>query len=379
MEIIRSIERDDLVSLSFRKRKIDDTRYEACSVFDVNNDGVLDIVSGAHWYEGPDFVRKHPICDVPAIDEYHDDFSDYPMDVDGDGNLDIVTASFWSKTLHWRRNPGITGERWETYDSPSAPLSCTETLRFYDIDGCGVPEVFPNEVNQPQSFLKLVRDLDGPGKPGFRRIVVGGDARSHGMGLVDVNGDGRMDIVISGGWYEQPADPYDTPWTFHPEFQLGSASIPILGYDVNGDGLIDLIYGMGHDYGLYWLEQGRDAAGNRTWTRHEIDMTGSQFHDMQLVDLDGDGVPELVTGKRYRAHNDGDPGAYDPVGLYYYKIDGGRFAKHVIDFGPAGEASGCGIYFWVEDVTGNGYPDIVAPGKDGLYLFENLGLEGGKR
>jgi hypothetical protein len=90
---------------------------------------------------------------------------------------------------------------------------------------------------------------------------------------------------------------------------------------------------------------------------------------------------ELVTGKRYRAHNDNDAGAHDPVGLYYYKINGGAFEKHIIDYGPAGEASGCGIYFWIHDLSGNGYPDIIAPGKEGLFLFENVGpsTTGGKQ
>lgn len=107
--------------------------------------------------------------------------------------------------------------------------------------------------------------------------------------------------------------------------------------------------------------------------KHDIDTTASQYHDLWLVDLDGDGQLELITGKRYRAHNGNDPGADDPIGIYYFKINGGNFEKHVIDFGPAGEASGCGIYFWVEDINGDGRPDIVAPGKDGLFLFENMG------
>ncbi|HEY0828799.1 MAG TPA: VCBS repeat-containing protein, partial [Bacilli bacterium] len=135
--------------------------------------------------------------------------------------------------------------------------------------------------------------------------------------------------------------------------------------------------GQGHGYGLHWYEQHVDDGGQRSWIKHEIDMSGSQFHDMQLVDLDNDGELELISGKRYRAHNDGDPGAFDPVGIYYYKIKKGSFEKHVIDYGTVeAGASGCGIYFWVQDITGNGYPDIVAPGKDGLYLFENFGAEG---
>lgn len=360
--------------LQFNKRLLADEKYEACAVFDVNGDGVPDIVSGAYWYEGPDYNRRHPICEVEAIDGYHDDFSDYPLDVDGDGKLDIITGAWWGRTLRWRKNPGVTGEEWQTFDIDEC--GSIETIRYLDIDGCGVPEIFPNTPGEPQAFYKLVCDANGRGTGEFLKYVISEGASGHGMGFVDINGDGKMDIVLCNGWLEQPENPFQTPWTFHQEFSLGSASVPVLGHDVNGDGLVDLIVGQAHDYGLHWYEQQQAADGSRSWIKHEIDMSGSQVHDLWLVDLDLDGELELITGKRYRAHNDGDPGAHDPVGLYYYKVNGGRFDKHVIDFGPAGEASGAGIYFWVQDLTGNGYPDIVAPGKDGLYIFENLGPEG---
>ncbi|MCC3375387.1 VCBS repeat-containing protein [Cohnella sp. REN36] len=362
--------------LRFAKRRLSAEKYEACSVFDVNEDGIPDIVSGAYWYEGPDYVRKHRICEVTAVNEYYDDFSDFPLDVNGDGRLDIVTGGWWGQTLRWRRNPGQADEEWQTFDIDVC--GSIETIRFCDIDGCGTPEIFPNTPSEPQAYYKLLRDANGRANGRFARHVIGAEASRHGMGFADLTGNGRLDVILSSGWLEQPIDPAAGPWTFHREFDLGSASVPILGWDVNGDGLTDLIVGQAHDYGLHWYEQRRAADGTRSWIRHEIDGSGSQFHDLQLVDLDGDGVPELVTGKRYRAHNDGDPGAHDPIGLYYYKLEDGRFAKHVIDYGPAGEASGAGIFFWTEDLTGNGYPDIVAPGKDGLYLFENLGPGGEK-
>ena len=94
---------------------------------------------------------------------------------------------------------------------------------------------------------------------------------------------------------------------------------------------------------------------------------------MQLVDIDNDGELELITGKRYRAHMGHDPGADDPLGVYIFKIDGGKFVRHTVDYGPPDEASGVGIYFWVQDLDGNGWKDIVAPGKEGLYLFRNRG------
>ncbi|MFC0328944.1 FG-GAP repeat domain-containing protein [Paenibacillus sepulcri] len=359
--------------MKWKKRLIDSAPFEACSVFDVNNDGQLDIVSGEYWYEGPEFTKKHKICDILTINEYHDDFSDYPMDVDGDGNLDIITGGWWGETLRWRQNPGAAGGEWQTFDI--GHVGSIETIRFYDIDGCGIPEIFPNTPGGPQLFFKLIVDANGRGTGKFEKYIIGGQPSGHGLGFGDISGNGRTDILLCGGWLEQPENPFQTPWEFHPEFSLGSASVPILAHDVTGNGLTDLIVGQAHDYGLDWYEQIVDSAGNRSWLKHQIDPTCSQYHDLYLVDIDLDGELELVTGKRYRAHNDGDPGAFDPVGIYYFKMRAGQFQKHVIDYGPAGEAAGCGIYFWMADLTGNGRPDLVAPGKDGLYLFENLVTE----
>lgn len=362
------------MAIAFKKRLLASTPYEACSVFDVNNDGVPDIVCGAYWYEGPDFNRRHKICDVPpAGKNYHDDFSNFPMDVDGDGLMDIITGSWWSGALRWRKNPGNSDAEWQTFEIDKS--KSIETIRFYDIDGCGVPEIFPNTPGGSQLFYKLVRDEEGKGTGEFRKYIIYEGKSEHGLGFADINGDGRMDIVLTNGWLEQPTDPFGGLWEFHPEFALGTASVPIIGYDVTGNGLCDLIVGQAHDYGLHWYEQVLEQDGTRRWIMHEIDMSASQYHDLMLVDLDNDGELELVTGKRFMAH-DIDPGADDPVGIYYFKINKGDFVKHVIDYGKAGEASGNGIYMWIQDITGNGYPDIVAPGKEGLFLFENVGKSG---
>ena len=357
------------MSLAFRKRLIHPAAYEAASVFDVDGDGHLDIVSGEYWYEGPSFTRRHKICDVMPVGEYYDDFSDYPLDVNGDGRLDIVTGGWWGETLRWRENPGGRGP-WKVHDIEK--VGNIETIRVFDLDGCGVPEIFPNTPGRPQCFFKLVVDGDGRGTGRFTRHVIGTEPSGHGLGFGDVDGDGCVDVLLAGGWLENPGDPFRGPWPFHAEFDLGSASVPILGHDVTGNGKLDLIVGQAHDYGLAWYEQERSGPSRR-WVKHEIDAQRSQYHDLQLADLDRDGELELVTGKRYRAHCGNDPGAGDPIGIYYFKINRGAFERVVIDHGPAGEASGCGIYFWIEDIGDNGFPDIVAPGKDGLYLFENLG------
>ena len=99
--------------LKWRKVWISDETFESAEVIDVNNDGVPDIVSGAYWYQGPDFRKKHPVGEVKANGEYFDDFSTIPLDINGDGFTDFVTGGWWGNTLRWRENPsGDPSKQW---------------------------------------------------------------------------------------------------------------------------------------------------------------------------------------------------------------------------------------------------------------------------
>jgi hypothetical protein len=373
--------------LKFEKRLIADERYESAGVFDVNNDGFPDIVSGAYWYEGPDFTKQHFIGEVRAEGEYFDDFSTIPMDINRDGYLDFVTGGWWGDTLRWRENPGLEGGEWPEHII--AECGSIEGTRAWDVNGDGVLDIVPNTPMGPLVVYSLGIDESGRRVGPLEPRLVLGEKQGHGLGFGDVSGNGRGDFVLTNGWFEAPEDAFgyvstfheesDTfvhtskGWVFHEEFDLGSASLPVIVADVNGDGLSDLIVGQAHDYGLDWWEQGRDADGARIWTKHPIDPYNSQYHDMQWVDIDGDGECELVTGKRYRAHCGRDPGAADPVGIYYFKWNCESFSKQIIDYGPARVGTGLGIMFATADLRGAGRLDIVAPGKDGLYVFFNRG------
>ena len=109
-----------------------------------------------------------------------------------------------------------------------------------------------------------------------------------------------------------------------------------------------------------------------------IDDTWSQSHAMTMVDLNGDGKPDFLTGKRYMAH-DHDPGAREPLGLYWYEFLKGEnnapvWVKHIIDYGSQ---TGAGMQLPVVDLNGDGSLDFVAPGKSGLFLFRNTSKSGG--
>ena len=359
--------------LKFQKMHISDERYESCGVFDVNNDGHLDIVSGAYWYPGPTFNRKHFIGEIATAGEWYDDFSTIPMDVNGDGYMDYITGGWWGETLRWRQNPqGDPDKQWPEHII--AKVGNIETTRAWDIDGDGKIEIVPNTPNAPQRIFKLITDAAGRGTGQFREAVIYDQPSGHGLGFGDINGNGRGDIILAKGWLEAPEDPFTERWTFHEEFDFGMASIPILVVDVNGDGVNDLIVGQAHGYGLDWCEQKLEKGGKRKWIKHPIDPFNSQYHDMWWVDIDGDGKCELVTGKRYRAHNGHDAGEYDDYGLYYFKWNGESFTKMPIEFGPIRHTKGCGISFQVVDIDKDGRPEIVVAGKDGLCLYKPLGF-----
>ena len=342
--------------IKFNRRKISDEKYEACSVFDVDGDGIPDIVSGGFWYKGPDFKQKFKIWEPKTEGEYFDDFSSYPLDITGNGKYDIITGGWWGEKLKWLENNG----EWTVHEI--AETGSIETTRFFDIDGCGTVEIFPNTPGRPQSFFKLENGA-------FKQYVIGNSSTGHGMGFGDIDGDGKTEIILCDFYLKQTGSVYDK-WAEIP-IKAGNymGSVPILVYDVNKSGLPDIIKGNAHGYGLYWYEQIKP----NEFIEHLIDGERAQYHDMQLVDIDNDGQLELVTGKRYRAHCGNDPGDNDNPSISYFKVNNGNFERFDIEYGDPEQTAGTGIYFWLHDFSGNGYLDIVAPGKTGLYLFENLG------
>ncbi len=285
--------------------------------------------------------------------------------MNGDGRLDVVSCTWHTQSVLWREQPDSLDEEWKTHVVDT--VGNIEVGFHVDINGDGRLDFHPHVKDKVVWYERLAEPRDGQY---WKRHDVG-ERTGFGEGTGDIDGDGDVDIIVSEGWFEQPNGSPGDSWVWHPEFSLGEmACDPVLVHDFTGDGLVDLIWGMGHDYGLYWLEQHRDAEGVRSWLRHTIDESWSQAHTFELADFNADGAVEFVTGKRYHAHNGHDPGGNDPLMVCIYTWDAGskRFERHVLD---QGTRTGFGLRSIVKDLDGDGDPDIVCAGKSGLYWFEN--------
>ncbi|HEX4772785.1 MAG TPA: VCBS repeat-containing protein [Bryobacteraceae bacterium] len=342
---------------------------EGITAIDINNDGKPDLVSGAFWYENPGPQggewKQHQYRKVEIVGEFVSDCGEWAVDVNHDGAPDLVTAGWQTDGLFWYENPKHPGAEWKKHFITHTIE--TEGGWFADINGDGKPDLAL--AHYGRSGVLWI-DFAGP-EPKVHRAG-GHDEDGHGIGMADIDGDGKIDILTPHGWFKNiDADKDKLEW--HGDWDLGETGFPIIGYDVNGDGKMDLIYGRGHSYGLYWLEQ-QGSGATRSWVKHTVEESFSQVHALKLVDIDGDGEPELLAGKRYRGHNGKDPGSYDPLVVYYYKIDRktGTFTRYPISIGGT---QGAGTQFIAEDLDGDGDIDIATAGKSGVHLAENLQVD----
>jgi len=351
---------------TFFSHQLGTDHSEGITTLDMNGDGRPDILSGSYWYENPGpqggTWTRHQYRTVEMIGEFISDCGEWTVDVNHDGAPDVVTVGWMTDGLWWYENPKKQGVMWQRH--LIAHTLETEGGWMADLNGDGKPELAL--AHYGRSGIIWV-DFAGP-EPKVHHV--GGHAEDgHGVGMADVDGDGKTDILTVHGWFKN-IDANHDKWEWHGDWNLGEAGFPIIGYDVNKDGKLDIIYGRGHSYGLYWLEQQGDSA-NRKWVKHTIDESFSQVHTLDMADIDGDGQLELLAGKRYRGHNGGDPGSYDPLVIYYYKIDRktGKFSRYPISVNGTG---GAGTQFIIADLDGDGDIDLATAGKSGVHFFENL-------
>ena len=372
---------DDYELISFQKTALSDLFYAEGATFgDLNGDGVMDLIAGPFWYEGPTYESVREIYQPKPFDPagYSDNFFAFVYDFNKDSRMDILVIGFPGQTATWYANPGPEGGHWPAHVVFNTVDN--ESPAWTDLTGDGRPEIVCiangrygyvepdwSDPAQPWTFHPITSD------EGWQRFT-------HGLGVGDVNGDGRLDLLERDGWWEHPESLDGDPvWTRHtvPFSEGGGAQM--YAYDVDGDGDNDVITSLkAHDHGLAWFEHvAKD--GRIEFVRHMImnehpeenryGIAFGELHALDLVDMDGDGLKDIVTGKRWWSHGaEGDPDVNPKPYLYWFRLvrtaEGIDFAPHLID-----DDTGIGVQVVAGDINGDSYPDVVVSNKKGTAVL----------
>ncbi len=364
--------------MQFREHLIDGTIKSAygLAIADMNGNGKKDVIVGSTgeltiaWYESPHW-EKHLISN-----EHPGNITLAAHDLTGNGIPDVIVGSGFNRMqripveyLHWLEAPADGGQ-WKSHFIDEIPF--LHRIALADVYGNGQPLLIAASIRGPEGEFDEWHDPgclwcyqlpDDPIHETWKRRLIEDQLRlNHGLSIGDVDGDGRLDILIGCRdgviWFEPPSDPFTGEWRRWVISELESSEV--FAVDLDGDGINEVLsIEPWHGNTLSWYKASGDLRKGK-WVRHQIDDTLNRGHSLHGLDIDGDGKIEIISGYN---------GEGTSLQLYRPEaLDGNRWTKEIIDNGGLGVGQ-----MIVEDLNGDGRMDIVASGLStgNLKWYEN--------
>ena len=368
---------------TFERRQLADVYFsEGANAGDINRDGKPDVVYGPYWFAGPTFSERHEIYppQPQPLDFYADNFFNWVYDFNGDGWNDVFVVGFPGTPAYVYENPQADGlaKHWKKHTVFESVAN--ESPQLVNLVGDERPELVCT-FNGAFGFATV--DWQRPFEKWAFHVISAEKAPErfgHGLGIGDVNGDGRQDVLMAGGWFEQPAEKAESSrWRLHEvKFTDAYGGAEMYAYDVDGDGDNDVITSLAaHDFGLAWYEQ-TPGEKEPAFKQHLImgskpeqnryGLVFSELHSVNLVDIDGDGLKDIVTGKTYWSHHKQSPMWDAGAVVYWFRLVRGGEGVDFVPYRADGD-SGIGRQISIFDLNGDKLPDIVLGGMKGCHVL----------
>lgn len=332
---------------------------------DLDGDGKRDLVSGGMWHRNPGQLRG--TWEKRTIGDGFLNFATaYDFDRDGDIDLLGTTSEFQGNQFALALNDGRGGFTVRK-DLPAGTgdfLQGVTTARLQNNMNAVVLSWHKNT-----SGLEALVFSDDASK--WELKILSPFSRNEQVTVGDIDRDSGADLLLGDHWLRNTG----TDWTQHemgkvsdlnPKAEVDRNKL----VDINGDGWLDAVVSLELDTHVVWFEHpGKDATG--PWKRHIIAKVPGQGFSMDVADFDADGDFDVVVGEHRNPEKNNRV-----VLLENSDGRGGSWREHIIDQGAANVIDHHDGTVAV-DVDGDGDIDLASIGfyNSKVWVLENKAID----
>ncbi len=339
---------------------------------DLDGDGYMDIASGQYFYRNPG--GDMTATPWPRVALPRDPETGRPLDagllfsVSGSGPARDILAEALPNVV-WLHANDPQGNTWSAkvvaQMPPVSHLNGRSIVQARIVPGNKQPDILLSGGGG--TFLLQIPDNPATGRWPITQITTCIKDEQKGIGVGDIDRDGRLDLVLGAGvgsplveWWRNPGDG-STPWVKHPVGSTNNMSKMMETADINGDGRLDVVAtdSEAKDCWLFWFEAPADPVKGE-WKRHEVAHGYNGLDSLSVGDMNHDGQPDIVIGE-----------TKDALRLVVYEnVNGGAsWKEHLIDKGKESHKGALAV-----DLDGDGDLDIVSIayfGFQDLHIWRN--------